>query len=244
MLILREYDFTWRKPDPRRSDSIAYFEIPQDVNYNLVQGSEFKVIAPAKAVVGVDASDAIDTSVTTSDVANATVDGTANTITFTLPHFEVGNYYSVDELVQIIEVTGATTYNALTYTSGTPSAGEWSFDDSTGTFTVVLTDVTSSTINIFYAPKGGQVKVVHRITGAIKTEVTCAVTSTNQHVVYDPGRMPPRIQKSETLNSRTFIEIQVYPRTINGSYMYEFDPLLPDGSISDVCLIELPVERA
>jgi len=245
MLILREYDFVWRKPDNRRSDSIAYFEVPQDVDYALLRGSEFKVIVPAKAVVATDATKAIDTSVTTSDVSNATVDGVSspNTISFTLPHFEVGNYYNVEELVQIVQYTGGSAYTVFTYTSGTPANGQWTYNPTTKTFTIAVTDATSVTFYVYYAPKGGQIKVVHKITGAVRTEVSAAVTSTNQHIVYDPGRMPPRIQLDEELPSRTFLEIHVYPRTINGTAQYEFDPLLPDNSTSAVCLVELPVER-
>lgn len=244
MLTLREYDMVWRTPDPRRADTIAYFEIPQDVNYQLVAGTDFKAVLPARAVVGVTSNDTIDTSVTTSDVASPTVDGVTNTITFKLSFFNPGNYFNIDELVQIVEVTGAATYNDLTYTSGSPSAGQWSYDSSTGTFTVVLRDVTGATINIYYAPVGGVVKLVHKITGAARTEVVCANTSTNAHVLFDPGRMPPRVQRSEFLGSRTFLEIQVYPRTINNNYAYKFDPLLPDGDISKVCLVEIPLERA
>jgi|Deesub1362A_J573_1020465.scaffolds.fasta_scaffold00330_79 hypothetical protein len=245
MLILREYDFVWRKPDSRRSDSIAYFEIPQDVDYRLIRGTEFKVIVPAKAVVATDASKNIDASTTTSDVSNATVDGVSspNTISFKLPHFEVGNYYNVDELVEIVQYTGGTNYTKFTYTSGSPANGQWTYNSSTKTFTIGITDATSVTFYVYYAPKGGQVKVVHKITGAVRTEVSCAVTSTNQHIVYDPGRMPPRIQRDEDLTTRTFLEIHVYPRTINAAAQYEFDPLLPDNSTSAVCLVEMPVER-
>jgi len=242
MLILREYDLVWRKPDPRRSDVIASFEIPQDINYSLVQGTEFKVIVPAKAFITLASDNSVESK--SADVTDVNVDGTNNKIEFKLPHFELGKYYNVNELVEIINVTGATTYDKLTYTTGTPSAGEWTYDASTGKFTVALDDVTGTTIYIYYAPKGGQIKIVHKVTGAVRTEVTCAVTSTNQHVVYDPGRMPPRIQKTEFLGTRTFLEIHVYPRTINGNYQYEFDPLRPDNTIADIIMVELPLERA
>jgi len=242
MLLLREYDFTWRKPDPRRPDVVAYFEVPQDINYVLAQGTDWKVLVPAKASIVIADDDTISSN--SDDVSNASVDGANNEITFKLPHFELGSFYNVNELVQIVEVTGADSYEEVSYTSGTPSAGEWTYDEDNKQFTVKLDDVTGATIYIYYVPKGGMVKLVHKISGAVKSEITLSTTSTNQHVIYDPTRMPPRVQKTEFCGSRTFIEIHVYPRTISGDYKYEFDPLLPDNDTSDVCLLELPVQRA
>jgi len=245
MLTLREYDFIWKRPDSRRSDQTAYFEVPDDVEYALIRGTAYKVIVPAKAVVATDASKAIDTNVTTSDVSNATVDGvsTPNTISFKLPFFKLGNNYSVDDIVQIVQYTGGTSYTNFTYTSGSPSNGQWTYNSSTNTFTIGITDATSVTFYIYYAPTGGQIKVVHKITGATRTENTCAVSSTNEHILYAVNKMEPRIQVNEVLESRTFLEVHVYPRTINGTTKYSFDPLLPDSTTSTVVLVEMPVER-
>lgn len=241
MLTLHDYDFNWRTPDPRVLDTIAYFEIPQDVNYLLRAGTEFKVIVPAKASVSV----ASDGSVTTSvDVTNATISGTGiKILTFKLPHFLLSPYYAPNELVQVIKLTGGS-YTTLTYKPNPSNANEWGYDATTKTFTVVLgTSVSAAEFRVYYAPIGGTIKIVHKITGGIKTEVVCANTSTNSHVLFTPGKMTPRISKDEILQSRTFLEIQVLPRTIAGVALYSFDPLLPDGSYSSVCLVELPLER-
>jgi len=246
MLTLREYDFVWRKPDSRRTDQAAYFEVPDDVEYMTIAGSEFKAIIPARAVVATDASKAIDNNVTTSDVSNATVDGlaTPNTISFKLPLFEVGTNFSVNDLVQIVQYTGGTNYTAFTYVSGSPANGQWTYDASTQTFTIGITDATSVTFYIFYAPKGGLINVVHKISGAARTERTLALTVTDEHIFYKPNVDPPKIIVTENLESRTFLELHVYPRTINGNAKYEFNPLLPDNALSSVVLVELPVERA
>jgi len=235
-MFLRETDFVWRVPDSRVPDSIAEFLVPAGSEYQLLQGDTFKAILPAKASVATDSTPAI--SSTTSDVADASVDATALTITFKLPHLAETKYYDITELVEIIQVTGSTTYTKLTY--GT-SAGQWSYDASTGTFTVTLSAVASVTLWIYYVPKLGLVKLVHRIPGAVSTNVVLANTTTTQHVSYDPALSPPRIQETEVCSAKTYILLVVYPRYIDGKPAYVFDPLRPDNTISDVCLVELPI---
>jgi hypothetical protein len=221
-LILREYEFSWRTPDERRSDTIATFEVPQHIDYQLLRGDELRIIVPAKANIVFDGSNITSTS---NDVSNAAY--SAPDLTFELPYFTPSNYYTVNELVEIVDSNG----NSVTY----------SYDSSTGKFTI--SNPATTTFYIYYAPIGGEVKLVHSITGGVRSEITVHRSSTNAHILYDPGRTPPRIQKDELVPSRTFLEIKVYPRTIGGTAKYKFDPLLPDGSTSNVCMVELTLQR-
>ncbi len=236
-ILLNENDFVWRTPDYRTPDIIASYEIPQDIDYQFVEGDEFKVIVPAKAYIETNATPAIEA--TSSDIANAAVNSTALTITFQLPQLIPTNYYDIKDIVEIITVSG-TSYTKLGY--GT-TAGNWEYDSSTKTFTVHLSSVASVTLWIYYTPQLGTIDIVHRIPGGVKTTILVSNSTTNQHIMYDPGLAPVRIKKNEYLAARTYIDIVVYPRTINNTNKYKFDPLRPDGSISDVCLIELPIHR-
>lgn len=236
-ILLTENDFEWRVPDPRVPDTIASFEVAESTYLQLVQGDEYKVMVPARAYVETDATPAI--SGTSSDVSDAAVSSTANTISFKLPQLAETKWYDITDIVEIGTVSG-TTYTKLNYGTTAPA---WSYDASTGTFTVYLTSAASVTLHIFYIPKVGNVKLVHNIPGAVNTNVLCAQSSTSAHVMYEPGRAPQRIQKNEVLGARTYLNIVVYPRTVAGEYKYQFNPLRVDNTISDIIIVEIPVER-
>lgn len=222
MLILREYDFEWREPDPRVSDAIARLEIPQDLNYFVRKDDEFRLLLPAQGYL----QNRGDSLVASSDVNIINVSG--NSVEIKLPFLAKSKYYDIHELVSIITL---------------PSEAEvaYTYNPETETFTM---DVPELEYRIYYVPSGGEIKLVHIKKGDVKVENTIAKVSTSHHVTFDPARNPPKIQKDVLLESRTTLEIRVYPRTINRVQQYSFNPFQPSHILNRICSIELPVHRA
>lgn len=224
MLILREYDFEWREPDPRVSDTIARLEIPQDLNYFVRKDDEFRLLIPAQGYL----QNPGDALVASSDVK--IINRFENSVEIKLPFLAKSKYYDIHELVSIITV---------------PSEAEvaYTYNPETETFTMNVPEPTGE-YRIYYVPSGGEIKLVHIKKGDIKVENTIATVSTNHHVTFDPARNPPKIQKDVLLESRTALEIRVYPRTINRVQQYSFNPFQPSWKLNRICSIELPVHRA
>ena len=153
-----------------------------------------------------------------------TSDGGTGSFTLTPQFFKPSYYWKPTQLIYVYDKTAG---QALTYTSGTPSAGQWTYDEGTNTVTGVA-PTAGDKIRVYYIPYIAPVKIEYEMrrpdTGKTRKAIYRGVMSDFVHT--DLKREKPRLEGSAVLDRRDILEIKVKSPSTN----VVFNPFLPDGS--------------